>query len=47
MRHCVKEVDSLFHLKVRWGEDNVTAAIGLEIFSLDSIDSSHPLLKAE
>lgn len=27
--------------------DNVTAAIGLEIFSLDSIDSSHPLLKAE
>ena len=23
MRHCVKEVDSLFHLKVRWGEDSI------------------------
>ena len=23
MRHCVKEMDSLFHLKVRWGEDSI------------------------
>lgn len=23
MRHCVKEVDSLFHPKVRWGEDSI------------------------
>ena len=23
MRHCVKEVDSHFHLKVRWGEDSI------------------------
>ena len=30
MRHCVKEVDSLFHLKVRWGEDSIfNAAAGI------------------
>ena len=23
MRHCAKEVDSLFHPKVRWGEDSI------------------------
>ena len=23
MRHCVKEMDSLFHPKVRWGEDSI------------------------
>ena len=23
MRHCVRKVDSLFHLKVRWGEDSI------------------------
>lgn len=23
MLHCVKEVDSLFHPKVRWGEDSI------------------------
>ena len=23
MRHCVKEMDSLFHHKVRWGEDSI------------------------
>ena len=23
MRHCVKDVDSLFHPKVRWGEDSI------------------------
>ena len=23
MRHCVKEVDSLFHPKVLWGEDSI------------------------
>ena len=23
MRYCVKEMDSLFHLKVRWGEDSI------------------------
>ena len=23
MRHCVKEVDSLFHPKVRWGENSI------------------------
>ena len=23
MRHCVKEVDFLFHPKVRWGEDGI------------------------
>ena len=23
MCHCVKEVDSLFHPKVRWGEDSI------------------------
>ena len=23
MRYCVKEVDSLFHPKVRWGEDSI------------------------
>ena len=23
MRHCVKEVNSLFHPKVRWGEDSI------------------------
>ena len=23
MRHCMKEVDSLFHPKVRWGEDSI------------------------
>ena len=23
MRHCVKEVDFLFHPKVRWGEDSI------------------------
>ena len=31
MRHCVKEVDSLFHPKVRWGEDsifNASAGVG-------------------
>ena len=30
MRHCVKEVDSLFHPKVRWGEDSIfNAAAGI------------------
>ena len=30
MRHCVKEVDSLFHPKVRWGEDSIfNAAAGV------------------
>ena len=30
MRYCVKEVDSLFHLKVRWGEDSIfNAAAGV------------------
>ena len=30
MRHCVKEMDSLFHLKVRWGEDSIfNAAAGI------------------
>ena len=30
MCHCVKEVDSLFHLKVRWGEDSIfNAAAGI------------------
>ena len=23
MRHCVKKMDSLFHPKVRWGEDSI------------------------
>ena len=23
MRHCVRKVDSLFHPKVRWGEDSI------------------------
>ena len=23
MRYCVKEMDSLFHPKVRWGEDSI------------------------
>ena len=30
MRHCVKEMDSLFHPKVRWGEDSIfNAAAGI------------------
>ena len=41
MRHCVKEVDSLFHPKVRWGEDSIfdaPAGIGGEACPAGSVE---------
>ena len=44
MRHCVKEVDSLFHPKVRWGEDsifNAPAGVGGEPRLAGGVEGVH------
>ena len=44
MRHCVKEVDSLFHPKVRWGEDSIfdaPAGIGGEPRPAGGVEGVH------
>ena len=44
MRHCVKEMDSLFHPKVRWGEDSIfdaPAGIGGEARPAGGVEGVH------
>ena len=50
MRHCVKEVDSLFHPKVRWGEDsifNAPAGVGGKACPTGRVESIHCFHQAD
>ena len=50
MRHCVKEVDSLFHPKVRWGEDsifNASAGVGGKACPTVRVESIHCFHQAD
>ena len=50
MRHCVKEVDSLFHPKVRWGEDSIfdaPAGIGGEACPAGSVEGVYGFQQAD
>ena len=50
MRHCVKEVDSLFHPKVRWGEDsifNAPAGVGGKACPTVRVESIHRFHQAD
>ena len=50
MRHCVKEVDSLFHPKVRWGEDsifNAPAGVGGKACPAGRVESIHRFHQAD
>ena len=50
MRHCVKEVDSLFHPKVHWGEDsifNAPAGVGGKACPTGRVESIHRFHQAD
>ena len=50
MRHCVKEVDSLFHPKVRWGEDsilNASAGVSRKSGPAGGVEGVHGLHQAD
>ena len=50
MRHCVKEVDSLFHPKVRWGEDsifNAPAGVGRKPCPAGRVEGVHRFHQAD
>ena len=50
MRHCVKEVDSLFHSKVRWGEDsifNAPAGVGRKPCPAGRVEGVHRFHQAD
>ena len=50
MRHCAKEVGSLFHPKVRWGEDSIfdaPAGIGGEACPAGSVEGVYGFQQAD
>ena len=50
MRHCVKEMDSLFHPKVRWGEDsilNASAGVSRKSGPAGGVEGVHGLHQAD
>ena len=50
MRHCVKEVDSLLHPKVRWGEDsifNAPAGVGRKPCPASRVEGVHRFHQAD